>query len=67
MREKHSSSTQAFLEILDKIRQEQPHFSSAQRQVGSYVLENYQNDDGSVTVPEALRRYMGCDVIRPAE
>ena len=41
MREKHSSSTQAFLEILDKIRQEQPHFSSAQRQVGSYVLENY--------------------------
>jgi seryl-tRNA synthetase len=23
------------------------------------ILENYQNDDGSVTVPEALRRYMG--------
>jgi seryl-tRNA synthetase len=23
------------------------------------VLENYQNDDGSVTVPEALRPYMG--------
>jgi seryl-tRNA synthetase len=23
------------------------------------VLENYQNPDGSVTVPEALRRYMG--------
>ena len=30
------------------------------------ILENYQNEDGSVTVPEALRRYMGCDVIRPA-
>lgn len=28
------------------------------------ILENYQNDDGSVTVPEALRPYMGCDVIR---
>ena len=23
------------------------------------VLENYQNEDGSVTVPEALRSYMG--------
>jgi seryl-tRNA synthetase len=23
------------------------------------VLENYQNEDGSVTVPEALRAYMG--------
>jgi len=23
------------------------------------VLENYQNQDGSVTVPEALRCYMG--------
>jgi seryl-tRNA synthetase len=23
------------------------------------VLENYQNVDGSVTVPEALRPYMG--------
>ena len=28
------------------------------------ILENYQNEDGSVTVPEALRPYMGCDVIR---
>ncbi len=28
------------------------------------VLENYQNEDGSVTVPEALRPYMGCDVIK---
>ncbi|MGI6032315.1 MAG: serine--tRNA ligase [Coriobacteriales bacterium] len=27
------------------------------------VLENYQNADGTVTVPEALRPYMGCDVI----
>ena len=25
------------------------------------VLENYQNEDGSVTVPEVLRPYMGCD------
>jgi seryl-tRNA synthetase len=23
------------------------------------VLENYQNEDGTVTVPEALRPYMG--------
>ena len=23
------------------------------------VIENYQNEDGSITVPEALRRYMG--------
>jgi seryl-tRNA synthetase len=29
------------------------------------VLENYQNEDGSVTVPEALRPYMaGLEVIR---
>jgi seryl-tRNA synthetase len=29
------------------------------------VLENYQNEDGSVTVPEALRGYMGgLEVIR---
>lgn len=28
------------------------------------VLENYQNEDGSVTVPEVLRPYMGVDVIR---
>ena len=28
------------------------------------ILENYQNGDGSVTVPEALRPFMGCDVIR---
>ena len=28
------------------------------------ILENYQNEDGSVTVPEVLRPYMGVDVIR---
>lgn len=27
------------------------------------ILENYQNKDGSVTVPEVLRKYMGVDVI----
>jgi seryl-tRNA synthetase len=27
------------------------------------ILENYQNEDGSVTVPEALRKYMGVDKI----
>ncbi len=28
------------------------------------IVEQYQNADGSVTVPEVLRRYMGIDVIR---
>jgi len=28
------------------------------------ILENYQNDDGSVTVPEALRALMHVDIIR---
>ena len=29
------------------------------------ILENYQNADGSITVPEVLRAYMGgADVIR---
>ena len=28
------------------------------------ILENYQNADGSVTVPEVLRPYMGMDVIK---
>lgn len=28
------------------------------------VMENYQNEDGSITVPEALRKYMGMDVIK---
>ena len=31
------------------------------------ILENYQNADGTVTVPEALRTYMGCDLIRAEE
>jgi seryl-tRNA synthetase len=31
------------------------------------VLENYQNADGTVTVPPALRPYMGgLEVIKPA-
>lgn len=28
------------------------------------ILENYQNADGSITVPEVLRPYMGVDVIK---
>ncbi|MFA5810027.1 MAG: serine--tRNA ligase [Thermoleophilia bacterium] len=28
------------------------------------IIENYQNEDGSITVPEALRHYMGVDEIR---
>ena len=28
------------------------------------ILENYQQEDGSVVVPDALRSYMGVDVIR---
>ncbi|MTI61697.1 MAG: serine--tRNA ligase [Firmicutes bacterium] len=28
------------------------------------ILENYQNEDGSVTVPEVLRPYMGIDIIK---
>lgn len=31
------------------------------------ILENYQNADGSVTVPEALRHYMGTDIIKKPE
>ena len=27
------------------------------------ILENYQNADGSVSIPEALRAFMGCDKI----
>ena len=27
------------------------------------ILENYQNDDGSVTVPEVLRKWMGKEKI----
>ena len=29
------------------------------------IMENYQNADVSITIPEALRTYMGCDAIRP--
>ena len=30
------------------------------------IMENYQNADGSITVPEALRPYMGgVEVIKP--
>lgn len=29
------------------------------------IIEQYQNADGSVTVPEVLRPYMGIDVIKP--
>ena len=28
------------------------------------ILENYQNEDGSVTIPEALRRYLGMNEIK---
>ena len=28
------------------------------------ILENYQQADGSVIVPEVLRKYMGCDIIK---
>jgi seryl-tRNA synthetase len=28
------------------------------------ILENFQQEDGSVVVPEVLRKYMGCDVIK---
>jgi seryl-tRNA synthetase len=28
------------------------------------ILENYQQEDGSVVIPEALRPYVGTDVIR---
>ena len=30
------------------------------------VVENYQRADGTIVVPEALRPYMGCEVIAPA-
>lgn len=28
------------------------------------IMENYQNEDGSIAVPEALRPYMGTDIIK---
>ena len=31
------------------------------------ILENYQQADGSVVIPEVLRPYMGCDVIAAPE
>ena len=30
------------------------------------ILENFQNPDGSVTVPEVLREYVGKDKISPS-
>ncbi len=27
------------------------------------IMENYQNEDGTITVPEALRPYTGFDII----
>lgn len=30
------------------------------------ILENYQTADGSITIPEPLRSYMGVDAIRPS-
>jgi seryl-tRNA synthetase len=30
------------------------------------VVENYQRADGTIAVPEALRPYLGCEVINPA-
>ncbi|MFW5781914.1 MAG: aminoacyl--tRNA ligase-related protein, partial [Candidatus Muiribacteriaceae bacterium] len=29
------------------------------------IMECYQNSDGSITVPEVLRKYMNCDVLKP--
>ena len=31
------------------------------------ILENYQNEDGSITIPEVLRPFMGVDVIKCPE
>jgi len=28
------------------------------------ILENFQNADGSVTIPEALQKYIGTDKIK---
>jgi seryl-tRNA synthetase len=30
------------------------------------VIENYQQTDGSITVPEVLRDFMGAEVITPS-
>ena len=29
------------------------------------ILENYQQEDGSVVIPEVLRKYTGFDIIKP--
>jgi seryl-tRNA synthetase len=29
------------------------------------VLENYQQEDGSVKIPQALQKYVGMDVLKP--
>lgn len=29
------------------------------------IIENYQTDEGTIVIPEPLRRYMGVDVIKP--
>jgi len=29
------------------------------------IMENYQQEDGTIMVPEVLRNFMGCDVIGP--
>ena len=31
------------------------------------ILENYQQADGSIVIPEVLREYVGTDVIKPSE
>ncbi|MFN4224163.1 MAG: aminoacyl--tRNA ligase-related protein, partial [Fervidobacterium nodosum] len=31
------------------------------------IMENYQNPDGTITIPEVLRPYMGTDIIKPME
>ena len=28
------------------------------------IMENFQQADGSIVIPEALRKYMGVDVIK---
>ena len=28
------------------------------------ILENFQNKDGSITIPKVLHKYMGCDKIK---
>ncbi len=29
------------------------------------ILEQFQQEDGSVVVPEVLREWVGCDIIKP--